>query len=369
LRNIKLCFGGLNLALNLQQTVQSIVKVSGFKGAFMQNDKVVLLFYDGHERRAEPKLLNRVKATIRRHVRYVRNRLMKKQMRSGFYTWFFMLREALQRSGYIVKVNDFETAKRNPDLPIGLAGYPTVFRKVDGLRNPRLIGPGIYSSPLENRTLFDDPRNVLFLQTCQWFSDLFAPYYGDRLRPWFGGFDVAKFADVKTQEKKYDVLIYDKIYFERATLYDETISIFINYLKANGLTWKVIRYGSYSYEDYLGALSKSRVMAFFAHSETQGMAYQECLAMNVPIFAWDEGRWMDPMAKELSDAPVPCTSVPYFDARCGEKFKKSNMLDVWKTFWVSVDQYEPRAYIFEQMTLARSAEAYMKAYLEAGRNS
>ena len=30
-------------------------------------------------------------------------------------------------------------------------------------------------------------------------------------------------------------------------------------------------------------LKSSRCMAFFAHSETQGMAYQQCLAMNVPI--------------------------------------------------------------------------------------
>lgn len=286
-------------------------------------------------------------------------------MRSGFYTWFLMLRDALIAEGYDVRVNDFATARRYPDHPISASGYPTVFEKLAGLNNPRVVGPGVYASPLEGPKLFDDPRNFSFLSTCSWFEDVFRPFYHNRMRHWFGGFDITKFPDARTHAKKYDVLIYDKIYFDRETNYAKTIAPLLEQLRNSGLTWTVIRYGEYSFADYIQAVKESRSMAFFAASETQGMAYQECLALNTPIFAWDEGVWPDPRANQLSDKPIACTSVPYFDSRCGLTFQTSNILERWKQFRDQLGSYEPRAFIAEQMTFKGSAAAYMAAYREA----
>ena len=93
----------------------------------------VLLFYDGHERRAEQELMPRLMSDIRRNVRVVANRLRGKQIRSGYYTWFHMLIEALERVGCEVRVNDFRAARHAPEYPIGLVGYPSVLDKTRDL--------------------------------------------------------------------------------------------------------------------------------------------------------------------------------------------------------------------------------------------
>jgi hypothetical protein len=106
-------------------------------------------------------------------------------------------------------------------------------------------------------------------------------------------------------------------------------------------------------------------MAFFAHSETQGMAYQECLAMNVPVFAWDEGTWPDPIAAKLGSGAVACTSVPYFSSECGMTFTAANMAARWEEFRGRIPLFRPRDYVARHLTLADSAAAYLAAYAHA----
>lgn len=331
-------------------------------------DDLILLFYDGYERRAEAEPLPWLRAQARRHARFVWRTLRRKQVRTGYYTAFLNLCLALRRAGYDVRVNDFATARRFPDRTIGLCGYPTVFDKVAALPNPRIIGPGPYSSPSENPTLMqDDPRNRSYMQRCDWMKNLFARFYGeDKLFSWFRGFDINDFEDTRTVPKLYDVLIYDKIYHDRDAFYARTIGPFIERLKAQNLRYHVVRYGAYIHQEYIAALRQSRALAFFAHSETQGHAYQEAMAMNTPVFAWDEGVWLDPHAKEITSDPIPCTSVPHFDDRCGVRFKADGMLAAWDDFWPRVDNFTPRAFVAEELSLMRSAELYVKAYREAG---
>jgi hypothetical protein len=280
-----------------------------------------------------------------------------------------MLCRALDSVDRRVHVNDFAAARRLPNQPIGAAGYPTILEKLKVLPNPRLLGPGLYSSPLENPKLFDDPRNVIFLQTCEWHENMFRPWYGERMRRWFGGFDVADFPDARSALKKWDVLIYDKIYFNRDIYYPQTVERFCNMLDMLKLNYKIIRYGHYTYQEYLKSVRASRCMAFFAHSETQGMAYQECLASNVPIFAWDEGIWPNPAAKELGRDPIHCTSVPYFDERCGITFSIASMVRDWDRFYEALGRFDSREFVAEKMSLAESAATYLSAYEETGRLS
>ncbi len=334
----------------------------------MAPDNLVLLFYDGFERQAAASLPGRIKADGRRHARFLWRTLRRKQVRSGYYTAFMNLCLALRRAGVDYRINDFATARRYPDHPIAVCGYPTVFEKIASLPNPRLIGPGLYSSPSENPTLFNDPRSMFYIQRCEWMKNLFAPYYGEEnLRVWFRGFDVSDFEDVTNLPKKYDVLIYDKIYHNRDGNMPRTVEPFIRRLEEQGLTYKVFRYGSYIRQDYMQALRASRSLAFFCHSETQGHAYQEAMAMNIPVFAWDEGVWLDPLAKEVSpDKPIPATSVPHFDDRCGVRFKVADMLEAWDRFWPKHAAFTPRAFVAETLSLKRSAELYLDAYRAAG---
>ncbi len=327
-------------------------------------ENLVLLFYDGYERQAETAPLAKLKATLRRHARFSWRKLRRQQVRTGFYTSHMNLRRALRLSGYNVRVNDFAAALKYPDHPIGVTGYPSVLEKVDLLPNPRLLAPGLFSTPLEAPDLFEDPRNRLYIMRGQWMADIFEPWYGDRMRHWTRGYDLRNFEDTINLPKTTDVLIYDKIYHDRETYLAQTIEPFIARLQDEGRSYEIVRYGTYNITDYLAQLRRSRCMAFFAHQENQGSAYQEAMAMNVPVFAWDEGIWLDPLAQELSDEPVACCSVPYFDERCGLTFRIGDMAEQWQRFWRRIDAFRPRDYVGDALSYERSARAYIAAYRE-----
>jgi glycosyltransferase involved in cell wall biosynthesis len=91
---------------------------------------------------------------------------------------------------------------------------------------------------------------------------------------------------------------------------------------------------------YKNLLNKSKAMIFLCEHETQGMAYQEALASNVPIIAWDHGWWTDPVWQAYSEIPIPATSVPLFSRECGEKFKMiKDLPKTFEKFWSKLDSY------------------------------
>jgi len=326
---------------------------------------LVLLFYDGYERRALPGLVGGAYAQARRFGRLAYKTTLRQQPRTGFYTSFIMLVRALRRIGADVRINDFRAAQRRPHYPIGAGGYPGIFQAVDRLPNPRLLGPGIFTTPLEYPNLYDDARNRAIILHCDWHDEVFRPWHEGRIRRWFGGFDVNDFADARTLAKQRDVLIYDKIYYHRDKYYAEAIEPFIAMLQARGQSYQVMRYGAHHYDDYIAAVRSSRAVAYFAHQETQGMAYQEALASNVPVFAWSEGVWLNQVAAELSSEPIACTTVPYWDDRCGKVFTLATMHEAWDLFWAAFDTFEPRQFVADRLSLQESAELYLRAYREA----
>jgi hypothetical protein len=84
------------------------------------------------------------------------------------------------------------------------------------------------------------------------------------------------------------------------------------------------------------------------------------MAMNIPVFAWDEGVWLDPLAKDVSDKPIPASSVPHFDDRCGVRFKIADMIEKFDKFWPKLDGYRPREFVGQTLSIKGSAEIYVQ---------
>ena len=104
-------------------------------------------------------------------------------------------------------------------------------------------------------------------------------------------------------------------------------------------------------------------MIFLCEHESQGIACCEALAMNVPVLAWDNGFCLDPNRFKWSQPVIPATSVPYFDERCGMKFKNLQEFDDRFTMFINrviENKFEPRAYILENLTLQVSAKKLLK---------
>lgn len=322
---------------------------------------VVLVFFDGFDRLARPGLCGRIASDFHFYTRRVKRKIVGRQAHSGFYVAFNSLMESLRHIGCEVRLNDFTFAQKHPDYPICMAGYPSIFDHVQ-LPNPVLFGPGGYGMPEDSAKFKDDLQFVRLMQPSDWFADLYKPYCGDKVWAWYAGIDTDAIEDFSAQEKQYDCLIYDKIRWHRDTRVPSVLDKITAHLDGQGRSYKVIRYRTHTHPFYLQSLRESKTMIFVCEHETQGLAYQEALAAGLPVLAWDEGEIVDPEFKPYHLDGMEVSSVPYFDERCGERFKIDKFETVFDQFWDKRDTYQPRAYVKECLSMEVAAKRYLDEY-------
>ena len=325
-----------------------------------RNSNVVLLFFKDFERDS----ILPGDRHIKRVLRPLYNRVRKTQAISGFAVWCRLLKRALEEQGYTVHLNNYKLAFDNPHYPVGLVGYPALLEGWS-LPNPAILGPALLDHPSQDPTLMQDPRFEKYVVTCDWMYDQFAPVFGEsKTMRWYAGMDLEKWPDRRSEEKTLDVLIYDKIRWQRERYEPAMLEPIKAYLDQKGLTHETIRYKHYVHDMYRDQLKRAKSMIFLCEHETQGMAYQEALSSNVPIMAWDQGEWLDPNRPKYSSTPIAACSVPYFDdALCGSRFVSfGDFGESFENFWSKLDTYEPRDYVKQALSFKGSAEIYAAAY-------
>ncbi|WP_299199336.1 hypothetical protein [uncultured Amphritea sp.] len=337
--------------------------INSYKYPLMDFGKgpVVLLFFDGYDLHARDGFIGKVQSWLHHRLRNTKRRLYKQQPYTGFYVAFIGLVNSLKAIGCDVRVNDFKLAKRYPDYPIGVAGYPSILSRVDRLKNPRIFGPGDFGFPREDDLdVSKDSRYRYFIQPCDWFCQMYEPFCSGRMFRWPAGIDVESFQDLSIRPKKYDFLIYDKIRWHRETEEDRVLSRILNYLDKKGLTYTSVRYGQHHYNDFMQGLSDSKAMIFVCEHETQGLACQEALASNIPVLAWDEGKLVDPELKKLVSNEFVVSSVPYFNDSCGTRFTIDEFESCCDEFLQG--NFLPRDFIQGNLSLSKLGMLYINKY-------
>lgn len=230
--------------------------------------------------------------------------------------------------------------------------------------NPIVAGIGLMTHPSEWPSLCEEYPVVKYLQHSEWATDVYRPYFGEKCATWPVGIDTEKWQAAKAP-KECDFLIYDKIYWDRAERERDLLKPIEERLSQRGLKVSRIRYGEYQPNQYLNLLQRSRAMLFLSSHESQGLACQECLATNVPVLAWDQGLCLDPNRFQWGAPVVPASSVPYFDNRCGERFKNLDEFDEKLELFLDrlrTDKFRPRDYILENMTLEKCSTNFLKLF-------
>ncbi len=329
----------------------------------LDRDRTVLLFFED----VEQDTFLRNDRHVRRALRKLYHTVKAGQTTSGFGVAFALLRRALERLGYRVVVNDHRLARQNPHYPVGVAGYPHILRDWT-LPNPAVLGPGLLDHPALAPALMADPRFRSYLVPSDWMSALFRPVYGARVRIWYAGIDLDEWPDRAAHPKDIDFLVYDKIRWDRAARIEDLLRPMLARFEQRGLRFEAIRYGHYSAPEYGALLARSRGMLFLCEHETQGIAYQEALACNVPVLAWVHGQWIDPQRSRFGSEPVAATSVPHFSDECGERFTGADDgLRALDRFLARRGTYQPRRYVAENLSLEHSGRMYLEHYRSAAR--
>jgi hypothetical protein len=229
-------------------------------------------------------------------------------------------------------------------------------------KNPILFGAAVYSHPIDDPSLLARTPVRKVLVPGAWMRDMCRPYWGNAVAAWPVGIDTDLWQPNEHQ-KPIDVLIYDKIRWNRNDYEPTLLAPIREVLTKGGHSFFELRYGNYREEEFHALLTNSATMIFLCEHETQGIAYQQALACNVPILAWDrKGYWRDPSyyPKKVKFAPV--TSIPYWDERCGDSFERAEEVAFkWEHFWQRylAGIFKPREYILETLTLERCAQRYL----------
>lgn len=300
--------------------------------------------------------------TLRRAIGPAYERIGGTQTMTCFPISLACLVEALRRSNVNVVINDREQARRHPDAPVGIAGDRCVLDGWD-LPNPALLGPGLVDHPSDRPELPYDPRFRGYIVPCRWVREVFAKAWGERVVPWHAGIDLAEWPDTRSEPKNLDVLVYDAIRWRREYYVPTLLEPMLSSLRRRSLRYEIVRSDRCPQPVFRALLRRSCAMLFVSEHETQGLAYQEALASNVPVLAWDNGYWLHPNRPRWEKDPVPATSVPYFSDECGERFRGlEDFEDAVDRFLVKQGSYEPRRYVARELSLEGSAQLYLQAY-------
>lgn len=322
----------------------------------------VLLFYDGFELRAYDGFLGTVRSKARGSARRYYRLARSKQVFTGFYVAFQSLVKSLRLIGCDVHINNFALARRCPSYPIGLAGYPSVLARTESLSNPKLFGPGDPGFPSEAASAIARFRITKIIQPSAWYASFYEPFCPGKMVVWPAGIDTDDLLPAVNDAPVIDVLIYDKIRWNHNDVWSRTIGPFIDHLQSKGLSYKVIKYGDHTSGQFLDLVRGSRSFAFFCEHETQGLACEEVMSLNVPVFAWDEGVLCDPRQVGYVLGSLQVSSVPYWSDRCGVRFTINNMKESFDYFWHHRSTFKPRSYITSNLSLYRCGEAYLDLY-------
>jgi hypothetical protein len=237
--------------------------------------------------------------------------------------------------------------------------------------NPIVAGIGLMTHPSEWPNLCEEYPVVKYLQHSDWANDVYKPYFGDHCDIWAVGINTDLWQPTLYENKSVDFLLYNKIMWDYDQRVGDLLTPIREYLNQQGLTFEELRYGSYKQQDFQAALSRCRAMIFLCEHESQGIAYQECLASDVPILAWEQGKYLDPRRFAWGIPSVSASSVPYWDERCGIKFQNINEFPTKLAEFLeklNQKQFHPRDYILENLTLEICALNYIEILNQAKEN-
>jgi hypothetical protein len=210
------------------------------------------------------------------------------------------------------------------------------------LVNDRIIGPNICTLPIDNHQVMSQKYKKMIVPS-EWVKNLYMKWVPEeKLLVWPVGVNTDMFYDMSEEEKEIDCLIY----FKRRD--ESELNLVVAFLKENGITYEVIRYGSYSEEHFINILKKSKYGIVIDKCESQGIAIEEIMSTNLPLIVWDTVIW-DDRGEEFA---IPATSVPYWDNTCGVKV--DNFVD-FKTYFTDFinnkHSFNPRKYVIENLGL------------------
>lgn len=210
-----------------------------------------------------------------------------------------------------------------------------------------LFGPHFSVFPTNKLlSINNSNKNSLYIQPSDWVKELWINMNADKILPiksFAFPVDMEKFKPLDTIREKVF------IYFKRRQ--PAELKLITNLLEKKGIEYKIFDYvRRYTEEEYLQWLQQCKYGIILDAHESQGFAIEEALSCNVPLLVWNTKYMSQEVGGNYND--IPCTTIPYWDNRCGHYFYEGSELD--KSFDMFIDNlesYNPREYIQENLSV------------------
>lgn len=235
-----------------------------------------------------------------------------------------------------------------------------------------MFGPHVSVFPTAQIRVLADAPNAVYIQPSDWARDVWAndplcrgvrietlPFGVDavnRFYPSHNTVPTVHTVHTAAAEKKQVF-----IYFKRR--HPAELAAIKSFFSKKGYEVRVFDYvQKYDESDYVAFLRDpaTKFGVWIGTHESQGFALLEALAINVPLLVWDATSMSQEYGANLPDHP--CTTAPYWDGRCGEKFVNIYEFEgVYETFEKKLESgdYSPRKYILENLTMGKCKERFL----------
>ena len=210
-----------------------------------------------------------------------------------------------------------------------------------------IFGPHLTVLPNDSITMICGP-NSTYIQPSQWVIDFWKLYPVCRrltIKPVPFGVDTDKFYPIDIINKQNKVLVYFK------GRIPEELQLITQYLNNNEIPFEIFSYkNGYNEDQYIHYLQTCKYGIWIDAHESQGFALEEALSCNVPLLVWNVSSLNQEYGYSYPD--FPATSIPYWDACCGEVFYNAcDFESTFQTFLLRLDLYHPREYIVENLSI------------------
>lgn len=264
---------------------------------------------------------------------------------------------SFSRLGIKFRVNPPVSERTSADANI-LLGRGIQSLKAFDNGDPFIAAIGISSHPKEFPDLPEKYNIKAYLSHCDWINQICKSYWGNICDTWPAGIDTDYWKPDVSVSPDIDILIYKKFGFEKELDEARVYRPLMEVIQKKGFSYAEITYGNYKEKDFFDLLKKTKSMLFLSQHETQGIACNQVMSMNIPVLAWDEHRMRDPYYTRESQGNIYTESVPFFDQRCGLVFEHvdefEQKLDTFMEH-MHAGTYTPRAYVLENVSMEKSA--------------
>ena len=233
----------------------------------------------------------------------------------------------------------------SPCYPIDTSKYPD---------KKFIFGPHFSVFP-DNRLMYINNvhNNSIYIQPSEWVCKLWRSFNAENIIP------LKSFAfPVNTEQ--FNNLGKEKskvfIYYKSRKL--KELEFIESFLTDKNIEYQIFDYVKrYDENNYIRCLQESKYGIIVDAHESQGFAIEEALSCNVPLLVWNTRD----MSQEYGGNydKISCTTIPYWDERCGEYFYEQNeFIETYDKFIEKLDTYKPREYVLDNLSVEVCSERF-----------